>query len=345
MSNQPTTKRPKLAGAFSKIPTPCVKVSQSAASTAVTAAKTTVYTMPPAIAKYDSGVPVAMLKAHGATGPIITISQPKKPSFTFGSPIIGDKPVGGFAYMGYELVKGGDTAPPTGSFGYAADARSAYTLKSGKLYSDRNKLSTATVDPTIAVPMSDLGGKWGAPKIPTITLASNTNSLFNLPSFVEGQAEAATKIDLGAGDAVLLIAADNPKRLETETTVGSSPLPYLPHLSKYVMLLNPPPGCKYGATVIDIDTMEQERRPLKLTLQHAAKESRTVVVEAWPSTLAEAGLDAGALRTTPVIAYINASLDAWSGETKLMVVALAAPPPDVKSLTASGSTKSSKMNK
>jgi len=31
-----------------------------------------------------------------------------------------------------------------------------------------------------------------------------------------------------------------------------------------------------------------------------------------------------------VIAYINASLDAWSNETKLMVVGLAAPPPDVE---------------
>ena len=79
-----------------------------------------------------------------------------------------------------------------------------------------------------------------------------------------------------------------------------------------------------------IGAMEQVSRPLKLTLQHAAKESRTVVVEVWPSTLAEAGLDSGALRTTPVIAFINASLDAWSGETKLMVVALAAPPPEVE---------------
>ena len=324
-SQQPTTKRIKLAGAFSTVPTPRVEVPPIA-STAVTATKTAVYTMPPAIAKYDSGIPVALLKARDAQGPIVTISQPKKPAFTFGSPIIGDKPVGGFAYMGYELVKGGDSAPLTGSFAYAADARSAYALKSGKLYSDRNKLSSATTDTTIDVPMSALGGTWGETKIPTITLASNTNALFKMPSFVEAQDEAATKIDLGAGDAVLLIAAD--KRLETETAIVTSPLPYLPHLNKYVMLLNPPIGCKYGATVID--AMEPASRPLKLTLQHAAKESRTVVVEVWPSTLAEAGLDAGALRTTPVIAYINASLDAWSGETKLMVVALATPPPDVE---------------
>ena len=177
-SQQPTTKRIKLAGAFSTVPTPRVEVPPIA-STAVTASKTAVYTMPPAIAKYDSGIPVALLKAHDAQGPVVTISQPKKPAFTFGSPIIGDKPVGGFAYLGYELVKGGDSAPPTGSFAHAADARSAYALKSGKLYSDRNKLSSATADATINVPMSDLGGTWGETKIPTITLASNTNALFN----------------------------------------------------------------------------------------------------------------------------------------------------------------------
>ena len=89
--------------------------------------------MPPPISKYDSGTPVAMLKARDAQGPVVTISQPKKPSFTFGSPTIADKPVGGFAYLGYELVKGGDSAPPTGSFAHAADARSTYALKSGKL--------------------------------------------------------------------------------------------------------------------------------------------------------------------------------------------------------------------
>jgi len=327
MSSQPpqTTKRVKLAGAFSAVPTPNVEVPPIA-STAVTASRTAVYTMPPPISKYDPGTPVAMLKARDAQGPVVTISQPKKPSFTFGSPTIADKPVGGFAYLGYGLVKGGDSAPPTGSFAHAADARSAYALKGGKLYSDRSKLSAATADATIVMPMSDMGGTWGETRIPTITLASNTTALFKMPSFVEAQAEAATRIDLGAADAVLLIAAD--KRLQTETAVVTSPLPYLPHLSKYAVLLNPPPGCKYGATVID--AMEQVSRPLKLTLQHAAKESHTVVVEVWPSTLAEAGLDAGALRTTPVIAYINASLDAWSGEAKLMVVALAAPPPDVE---------------
>ena len=117
---QPTTKRIKLAGAFSTVPTPRVEV----ASTAVTASKTAVYTMPPAVAKYESGIPVALLKACDAQGPVVTISQPKKSAFTFGSPIIGDKPVGGFTYLGYQLVKGGDSAPPTGSFAHAADARS-----------------------------------------------------------------------------------------------------------------------------------------------------------------------------------------------------------------------------
>ena len=102
-SQQPTTKRIKLAGAFSTVPTPRVEVPPIA-STAVTATKTAVYTMPPAIAKYDSGIPVALLKAHDAQGPVVTISQPKKPAFTFGSPIIGDKPVGGFAYMGYGML-------------------------------------------------------------------------------------------------------------------------------------------------------------------------------------------------------------------------------------------------
>ena len=62
-SQQPTTKRIKLAGAFSMVPTPRVEVPPIA-STAVTASKTTVYTMPPAIAKYDSGIPVALLKTH-----------------------------------------------------------------------------------------------------------------------------------------------------------------------------------------------------------------------------------------------------------------------------------------
>ena len=323
MSSQ--QKRIKLAGAFSTVPMPCAEVPP-VASTAVTACKTAVYLMPPALAKYDSGNPAALLKARDAQGPVVTISQPKKPAFTFGCPIIGGMPICGFAFIGYELVKGGDSAPPTGSFAYAADARSAYSLKSGKLYSDRNKLSSATADATINVPMSDLGGTWGETKIPTITLASNTNAMFKMQSFVDAQVEAATKIDLGAADAVLLIAAD--RRLETEAAIVTSPLPYLPHLSKYVLLLGPPPGCKYGATVID--AIEPVSRPLKLTLQHAAKESRTIVVEVWPSTLAEAGLDAGTLRTTPVIAYINASLDAWSGETKLMIVALAAPPPEVE---------------
>ena len=142
MSSQPpqTTKRVKLAGAFSTVPTPNVEVPPIA-STAVTASRTAVYTMPPPISKYDSGTPVAMLKARDAQGPVVTISQPKKPSFTFGSPTIADKPVGGFAYLGYGLVKGGDSAPPTGSFAHAADARSAYALKGGKLYSDRSKLS------------------------------------------------------------------------------------------------------------------------------------------------------------------------------------------------------------
>ena len=201
-------------------------------------------TLPPTNTKYDSGIPVAMLKAHDAEGPVITISQPKKPSFTFGSPTIGDKPVGGFAFAGYELVKGGDSAPPTGSFGYAADARSAYALRSGKLYPDRSKLSTTTEDDNIVVPMSDLGGTWGETKIPTITLASNTNAFFTMPSFQEAKNEAAGKIDIGAADAVLLTTADNPKRLDTEKVIVTSPLPYLPHLSKYLMLLNPPPGSK-----------------------------------------------------------------------------------------------------
>ena len=57
-SQQLTTKRIKLAGAFSTVPAPRVEVP-SIASTAVTATKTAVYTMPPAIAKYDSGIPVA----------------------------------------------------------------------------------------------------------------------------------------------------------------------------------------------------------------------------------------------------------------------------------------------
>ena len=327
MSNQqPTSKRIKLASAFSKTPMPRAEESQSSASTTVAVTKTAVYTLPPTNTKYDSGIPVAMLKAHDAEGPVITISQPKKLSFTFGSPTISDKSVGGFAFAGYELVKGGDSAPPTGSFGYAADARSAYALRSGKLYSDRSKLSATTVDANIVVPMSDLGGTWGETKIPTITLASNTNAFFTMPSFQEAKNEAAGKIDIGAADAVLLTTADNPKRLDTEKVIVTSPLPYLAYLSKYLMLLNPPPGGKYGATVIDV--LETESRPLKLTLQHAAKKSRTVVVELWSSTLTEAGIDVDALRSIPVIAYIHASLDAWSGETKLMVVALAAPPPD-----------------
>jgi hypothetical protein len=45
-SQQPTTKRIKLAGAFSTVPTPRVEVPPIA-STAVTAIKTAVYTMPP----------------------------------------------------------------------------------------------------------------------------------------------------------------------------------------------------------------------------------------------------------------------------------------------------------
>jgi uncharacterized metal-binding protein len=325
-----SSKRPKLSGAFSQVPVPRVETPHNITH-AATATKTAVYMLPPTITKFNSGVPVAMLKARDC-GPVVTIAKEKKPSFTFGGALIDDKPVGGFSYIGFSHVKGGDSAPQTGALGHAVDTRPAYVLKSGKLFADR-KLSEATVDATIAVPMSGLGGMWGEINAPTIVLASNTNALFNMPSFHEAKEIAAGNVDIGAVDAVSLIAADNPKRLETEKAVVSSPLPYLPYLSKYVMLLNPPPNGKYGAVVLDVAEVSATR-PLKLTLQHASKESRTVVVEVWPSTLAEAGLDAKTLCVTPVIAYISASLDPWSGDTKLIIGALAAPPPDLASYVA-----------
>ena len=328
MSNEPA-KRQKLSFAFSKVPVPNVEIPPDKS---VVATNTAVYVLPPPLTKYGSGTPVAVLKAYDAQGPVVTISQTRKPSFTFGSDQIDGKPVGGYSYIGYTHVKSGDSTPSTGSFGYANDTRSAYNVKNGKLYPDRNKLSSVTTtNTTIAVPMSDLSGTWGETKIPTNALASNTNAIFSMPSFHEASTEAAGKIDIGGGDAVCLITTD--KRLETEKSIVTSTLPYLPHLNKYMLLLNPPPSGKYGAVIADV-TQVSPTRPLKITLQHVSKEGRTVGVEVWQSTLDEAGLDAKTLRVTPVIAYINASLDAWSGETKLMMAAFAAPPPDLTGYVA-----------
>ena len=63
-----------------------------------------------------------------------------------------------------------------------------------------------------------------------------------MPPFHEAKDEAANRLEVGAANAVNLIAADNPRRLETEVAVAASPLPYLPHFSKYAMVLNPPLG-------------------------------------------------------------------------------------------------------
>jgi hypothetical protein len=168
-------KRPRLMQAFGKVPEPRVEVAPSV--TSAVSSKATAFMLPPTLSKYGLTVPTAPLKVHESKGPVITISQAKKPSFTFGSPVVNDKPVTGFAFLGYSLSKGGDSAPPTGCFGRIAEARAFYTLKNSKLFTAIDKVPSATPDVTIEVPMSELGSSWGEMEIPTLALASNTNAL------------------------------------------------------------------------------------------------------------------------------------------------------------------------
>ena len=325
-----STKRAKLSGAFSSVPVPPVSASlDSNFGATVRGGVTNVFMLPPTLSKFDSSLPAAPLNVNDSKGAVVTIEQSKRPPFTFASPVIDGKPVAGFAYQGYSMVAGGDGGPATGSFGHAADVRSKFNLKNGRLYVARDKMARVTADPSIKKPMV---AAWGEDKqIPLTVLASNTNAFFQMPSFLEAQTEVAKIIEIGATDAIRLVTVDQPKKtLDVESAIITSPLPYLPYFDRYVMLLNPSPssGIKYAATVIDIaDSVNG--RPLSVKLQHATKDTLVVDVQIWPSTLEESGIPTSQLRSIPLVAFIDASLDPWGGVTKLMITALAAPPPQM----------------
>ena len=333
MSTVNTKKRNKLSDAFS---TPLKRV-EVASTVAVPAAsnKITVCMLPPPITKsMNSGVPAATLKVHNERGPLITIANTKKPPFAFNSPTIDGAQVNGFGFQGYTTVKGGDTAPPTAACGTTYSAGSQYNLKNGRLYSSFPRDAPSVKEDTaVEVPMSDLGGTWDT-KLPTVVLASNTNAFFDMSSFHEAKSEAAKKIEIVAAGAVCLIATAE-KKLQTEPTVLASTPAYLDYLSKFVLLFNPPPDSKYGARVCDV-IASSEKRPIEIVLQHPVKQNLTRKVQVWQSVLDGIGISLNQLRNTPLIVYIDASLDTWTteGKTKLMVVAIATPPPDLSTYIA-----------
>ena len=334
------SKRAKLSGAFSAVPCPPVQaVMPSNRMSSATAGSNgvKVFLLPPVVMKFDLGIPAAPLDAIEPKGTVVTIKQSKKPPYTFANPVIDGKPVAGFAYQGYSMVAGGNCAPVTGSFGIASDVRSHFNFKNAKLYAARDQMASVTADTLINEPMVALGAMWGGDKqIPLVVLASNTSAIFKQPSFVEAQAEAAKGIEISATDAVRLVTIEQPKKaLEVETAIVTSPLPYLSYFDKFVMVLNPSPSSaiKYAANVIDI-TDSVKGRPLSMKLQHVTKEALMVDVQVWPSTLEDIGIPTSQLRSTPLVAFIDGSLDAWGGGTKLMVTALAAPPPDMSKWVA-----------
>ena len=324
MSAQNTNKRPKLSlsNAFGAAPTKQEEVA-SHATVSVSDNKTTVSILPPCAAKFGLFVPAAVLKVHSEKGSAVTIASPKKPGFTFVSPTIDGTQVAGYAYVGYTIVAGGDNAPPTGSFGSTRGTDSAYKLMNGKVFPSASiKAPPPTLDSETTVPMSKLGGTWTL-EVPTIMHASNTCALFNLPSFQDAVAQAASRIEIGT-NAVHLVAAD--KKLALEPAVVSGQLTYLPYLSCFVVLFNPPDDLKHGAKVMDV--ISNDKRPYDIVLQHPAKVNNTVSVQVWPSVLEWAGVNAQQLRYAPLIAYIDATLDPYRQKTILTVVAVAAPPPD-----------------
>ena len=102
-----------------------------------------------------------------------------------------------------------------------------------------------------------------------------------------------------------------------------------------MLLFNPPPDSKYGARVCDV-IASSEKRPIEIVLQHPVKQNLTRKVQVWQSVLDGIGISLNQLRNTPLIVYIDASLDTWTteGKTKLMVVAIATPPPDLSTYIA-----------
>jgi len=76
-----------------------------------------------------------------------------------------------------------------------------------------------------------------------------------------------------------------------------------------------------------------DKRPVTMQLRHKTLPLPAKTVQVWQSTLEAAGIvDLNDLYTTPVFLYIDASLDAYRPNAiKLMVTAVATPPPDVSS--------------
>ena len=218
MSTVNTNKRNRLSDAFS---TPLKKV-EVAPTVAVTAAsKITVCMLPPPIKSTISGVPVATLKVDDERGPFITVEKPKKPSYPFNSPTIDGAPVNGFGFLGYNTVKGCDTSPHTAAFGTTHSAGSQYNLKNNRLFPALPRDAPSVKEDAVTkVPMTALGGTWNM-ELPTITLASNTNAFFDMPSFHEVKSEAEQNIEIGAAGAVCLIPTAD-KKLQTEP-IRSSP--------------------------------------------------------------------------------------------------------------------------
>jgi len=333
-TNAPNSKRPKLSGAFSAVTPPAALEVARDVGNANANGAATVFMLAPTNDKYNTTSRMAVVAMSEQCGSVVVIEQEKKPSFAFASPSINDTSVAGYAYLGYWMASGFNSTTPTSTCAFMSDAQPKFTFKSDKglLKPVVPKASELSAIEEQSMKMNELPGTWGT-TVPIHVIASNTSAFFGAPSFIDAVKLAAMQIDVGATtNGVLLVTDDESKRVQLKSARIQYPLQHLPHMDRYVLLLNPSDDCKYGAIMVNAEP-GVDKRPVTMQLRHKTLPLPAKTVQVWQSTLEAAGIvDLNDLYTTPVFLYIDASLDAYRPNAiKLMVTAVATPPPDVSS--------------
>jgi hypothetical protein len=280
-----------------------------------------------------------MILSKAEEGPLKSIRKTSDTStvpglpFTFAYPNVtfeGERrPASKFSFMGYlELNK---DSPAPGVLGDLMSPSPSLKAYGSNLYADTEENTVVPNESTVA--QVSIGAAWSTLDLAKAALVANTEAFFNTLRFqqVVQQASLDTTFKPIESDTYHLYKTS--QGIQCNTT--PSKRAYSGSLSRFVVVLNPPPESKFGARVVGVSggtrTERGSTRPLKLTLAWVCNPTTQRDVTMWTSDAAamfgESDKDAlfARLKTESVLLLVTGVVSSDESNVELTVRAASMP--------------------